>query len=42
MLARDSRCRVAFTGNHKNNCSNGNVVDHAADALPLHACALFP
>ncbi|MFC7965467.1 hypothetical protein [Streptomyces cinereoruber] len=23
-------------GNHHNNCSNGNVIDHAADALPLH------
>ncbi|MFF9849537.1 hypothetical protein [Streptomyces litmocidini] len=24
-----------WTGNHKNNCSDGNVIDHAADALPL-------
>ncbi|MGW5738359.1 MULTISPECIES: hypothetical protein [Streptomyces] len=23
-----------WTGDHQNNCSNGNVVDHAAKALP--------
>ncbi|MDX3507020.1 MULTISPECIES: hypothetical protein [Streptomyces] len=26
-----------WTGNHKNNCSNGNVIDHSgAEALPGH------
>ncbi|MCL7430400.1 hypothetical protein [Streptomyces sp. YS415] len=24
-----------WTSNHKNNCSTGNVIDQAADALPL-------
>ncbi|MFB7395190.1 hypothetical protein [Streptomyces sp. NPDC056191] len=24
-----------WTGNHKNNCSNGNVINHTADTLPI-------
>ncbi|MFI2212481.1 hypothetical protein [Streptomyces sp. NPDC020141] len=23
-----------WTGNHKNNCSNGNVIDHSGDVRP--------
>ncbi|WP_037628701.1 hypothetical protein [Streptomyces aureus] len=23
-----------WTGNHKNNCSNGNVIDHSGSAMP--------
>lgn len=23
-----------WTGNHKNNCSNGNVIDHSDASLP--------
>ncbi|MFE5487953.1 hypothetical protein [Streptomyces sp. NPDC056527] len=23
-----------WTGNHKNNCSNGNVIDHSGSSMP--------